>query len=72
MEMWSQGVTFEKLMEKSVVDEGELIRYFRMVIQLLRELKNAPHASPQLIETANRAIKLINRDVVDAEKQLRT
>lgn len=71
MEKWSRGMSFEELMMKSKVDEGELIRYFRMVIQLLKELRSAPHASSRLQETTHEAIRLINRDIVDAEKQLR-
>ena len=71
MEKWSRGISFEELMKSSEVDEGELIRYYRMVIQLLRELRGAPHASPKLLETTANAIRSINRDVVDAEKQLR-
>jgi superfamily II RNA helicase len=42
-----------------------------MVIQLLREIANAPHASEGLRAKARRARELIDRDVVDAEKQLR-
>lgn len=71
IEAWAQGETFEKLSRLTPTDEGELVRYFRMVIQLLRELLNAPHASERLRETAGRARELINRDVIDAERQLR-
>lgn len=71
IEKWTHGSSFEELMKSSNVDEGELIRYFRMVIQLLRELRSAPHASERLIETTKRAVQSINRDIVDAEKQLR-
>ncbi len=71
MEKWSRGISFEELMQKSKVDEGELIRYFRMVIQLLRELRSAPHASTAFQEKTTRALKLVDRDIVDAEKQLR-
>jgi hypothetical protein len=42
-----------------------------MVIQLLRQLKQAPQVSPRLRETAENASRLINRDLVDAERQLR-
>ena len=52
-------------------DEGEMVRYLRMVVQLLRELRNAPHASEKLHALAAHALPKINRDVVDAEKQLR-
>ena len=71
IEAWAGGQTFEKILRLTTVDEGELIRYFRMVIQLLRELLSAPHTSERLCATAERARTMINRDIVDAEKQLR-
>ncbi len=71
IEAWARGATFDKLFRLTTADEGELIRYFRMVIQLLRELWSAPHASGHLQATARRARGLVNRDIVDAEKQLR-
>ena len=71
IEAWARGETFEKLLRLTPTDEGELVRYFRMVIQLLRELWSAPHVSERLRVNAQRARELINRDIVDAEKQLR-
>ena len=71
MEAWIQGVPFHDLVKKTDVDEGILIRYFRMVIQLLRQLKQAPKVTPRLRQAAQSAIQKINRDLVDAEKQLR-
>jgi len=71
MEAWTRGVSFDKLFRLTTADEGELVRYFRMVIQLLRELLHAPHISDKLRATASKARELINRDVIDAEKQLR-
>lgn len=71
VEAWTGGVTFEKLSCFTQADEGELVRHFRMIIQLLKDLSVAPHTSERLRVTADRARKLINRDVVDAERQLR-
>jgi len=71
MERWSGGISFDELMESCETDEGELIRYFRMVIQLLRELRHAPHTSEYIKATTFKAANFINRDLVDAEKQLR-
>lgn len=71
VENWSRAVTFDKLMRTATVDEGELVRHFRMVIQILRQLIHAPAASERLKTTAREAFTRINRDVVDAEKQLR-
>ena len=71
VEAWTQGKDFEKICQMTPADEGSLVRYIRMVIQLLREIANAPHASAVLKAKARRARELIDRDVVDAEKQLR-
>ena len=71
-EAWSRGASFERAVTLAGIDEGELVRTFRMVIQLLRQLERAPVASPALRATASEALRRINRDVVDAEKQLRS
>jgi len=70
MECWLSGMKFSKMLQFTDTDEGEVIRYFRMAVQILREIEDAP-ISHQLAERINKAIHLINRDVVDAEKQLR-
>jgi superfamily II RNA helicase len=70
IEAWVHGANFDKVMQYTDTDEGEIIRYFRMAIQILREIKNAP-ISPVLEKRINNALGLINRDVIDAEKQLR-
>jgi superfamily II RNA helicase len=71
VQLWTEGAGFDELFRHTGVDEGELVRHFRMIIQLLRDLMNVPHASDRLHETAHKAWKSINRGVVDAEKQLR-
>jgi hypothetical protein len=42
-----------------------------MSIQILREMLDCPISSSPLRERLEKAIRLINRDIVDAEKQLR-
>jgi len=71
IEAWVGGVSFADLGRHTDVDEGEIIRYLRMVIQLLRQLKQAPQVSERLRATADSALKKIDRDVVDAERQLK-
>jgi superfamily II RNA helicase len=71
LEAWMSAVQFGELGRYTEVDEGEIIRYFRMVIQLLRQLKQAPQVSQRLRDTAENATRLIIRDLVDAERQLR-
>ena len=70
MECWMNGMKFQKILQFTDTDEGELIRYFRMAVQILREIKDAP-ISPALRERISKALHYISRDVIDAEKQLR-
>jgi superfamily II RNA helicase len=70
MEGWLNGMKFDRVLQFTDTDEGELIRYFRMAIQILREAREAP-ISPELRDRIGKTIRYINRDVIDAEKQLR-
>lgn len=71
MEAWLRGTNFAKVTQLSDSDEGELIRYFRMSVQILREINDARISSHILREKIRETIRVINRDIVDAEKQLR-
>jgi len=42
-----------------------------MIVQLLRQLRAIPGVSPALRAATSRALTAINRDVVDAEQELR-
>ena len=71
VEKWVHGLSFDEILKCTTEDEGSFVRHLRMIIQLLREIQHAPHSPAKLQATAARARKLIDRDVVDAEKQLR-
>ena len=71
MEAWLRGTNFAKILQFTDTDEGEVVRYFRMTIQILREIKDAKVASHILREKIKETIRVINRDIIDAEKQLR-
>jgi superfamily II RNA helicase len=71
MEAWLRGTTFDKILRFSDTDEGEVVRYFRMSVQILREINDAPVASHLLKQKLRETMRVINRDIVDAEKQLR-
>ena len=71
MEYWLRGTEFSKILQFTDTDEGEVVRYFRMAIQILREMEESSASSYILKDRIKGAIRLINRDVVDAEKQLR-
>ncbi|MCM8763111.1 MAG: hypothetical protein NC829_01905, partial [Candidatus Omnitrophica bacterium] len=71
VEAWMRGASFDKILKFSDADEGELVRYLRMAIQILREIRENPTSSSELKQRISQTIRVINRDVVDAEKQLR-
>lgn len=71
VERWVGGASFDKVVEIANVAEGELIRYFRMTVQLCRALEQSRAASPSLKAKAVTLLHRINRDQVDAEAELR-
>ena len=70
-EAWLRGTDFEKILRFTDTDEGEVVRYFRMSVQILREITDAKVSSHILKAKIHETIRVINRDIVDAEKQLR-
>ena len=71
IEAWMKNENFDRLLRYTDVDEGEIIRNFRMAIQILREILDTD-TSPEFKEKVKNVIRLINRDIIDAERQLRT
>jgi len=70
LEAWMKGATFDAIMPLVDVDEGEIVRYFRMGLQVVREIAETP-VSANVKTKIRHIIHCINRDVVDSEKQLR-
>ncbi|MCF7916662.1 MAG: DEAD/DEAH box helicase [Candidatus Omnitrophica bacterium] len=69
--LWFQGAEFNKLTKDSNIDEGTIVRYFRMALQVLRQLRKAEQVSNDLRDNISFCIKKTKRDVIDAESQLR-
>jgi len=68
---WSRGCSFEELIEYTDTPPGDLVRYFRLASDLLRQVKRVVSVDDSLYSKISDCISRINRDVVDAEKQLR-
>lgn len=69
---WSrEKCKFEDMSKYTDASEGDLVRAFRMTIDLLRQTQRAVAGNTSIYEKLEYGIKKINRDVVDAEKQLR-
>ncbi|MDY0297095.1 MAG: DEAD/DEAH box helicase [Acidobacteriota bacterium] len=67
---WMREPSFDRLIQQSEHDEGEIIRYFRMTVQVLREMRDAP-LSAALRRRLEEAVSRINQGFIDAENQLR-
>ncbi len=67
---WSKGIEFEELSRYTTVPPGDLVRTMRMAIQMLRQLRKCLPGSYGLRDRLGEAIVSINRDVVDAKRQL--
>ena len=70
IEAWMNEEHFDRLLRHTDEDEGGIIRYFRMAVQILREVLDVP-TSHEFKAKVKKAIHLVNRDIIDAEKQLR-
>lgn len=68
---WSEGVRFEELADFTTTPDGDLVRAFRHTVDLLRQARRALEGDPELQDKLQRCIYRLNRDVVDAERQLR-
>ena len=68
---WSQGCEFETLPQYVKLADGDFVRAFRLVIDLLRQVRRAAVGHDALLDKVDRCLDKINRDVVDAERQLR-
>ncbi|QDV07670.1 ski2-like helicase [Planctomycetes bacterium Poly30] len=67
---WCGGMSMEELEEELAINPGDVCRVFRMAIQLMRNVKRSIDRDWDLAEHLDDAIESINRDEIDARKQL--
>lgn len=70
MHAWCRGLSFTDLEEYTNTSRGDLVRTFRLSIQLLRQIRKAMPPDPELHRKLGICIEIINRDEVDALRQL--
>jgi len=63
MAEWSKGADFEDVVRLTPIPEGDLIRYFRQAIDLLRQIREAT-SDMSLREKLSNCIGMINRDII--------
>lgn len=61
---WSNGESFETLMENSMIDEGDLVFAFRRGIDMLRQVRNAASEDQFLRSKLKECITKMDRDQV--------
>ena len=67
---WIEGATFEDLEELTHVPAGDICRVFRMALQLVRQVRRAIDPAWDLAERLDEVVLAMNRDEVDARRQL--
>ncbi len=67
---WAKGSPFDELKKHTNVSEGDLVRTFRMALQLMRQLGRVLDRDDPLRGKLGEAASLLDRDVVDARRQL--
>ena len=61
---WSQGCELETLPQYVNLADGDFVRTFRLVIDLLRQVRRAAVGHDALLDKVDRCLNKINRDVV--------
>lgn len=69
--IWSRGGTWEELRELTTASDGDLVRNFRLMIQVARTLRALVKDDRIMYDKLGKALDAVNRGVVDAERQLR-
>jgi ATP-dependent RNA helicase HelY len=67
---WAKGASFDDLLQMTSASEGDLVRTFRMSLQLMRQLSRVLDKDDPLRAKLDEAAGLMDRDVVDARRQL--
>jgi superfamily II RNA helicase len=67
---WWDGAEFEELEEVVSATPGDVCRTFRMALQLMRQVRRAIDPAWDLTDRLALAIEALNRDEVDARRQL--
>ncbi len=71
LEAWIDGLPLAKCAEKGGVGEGDLVRWFRLMLQYARQIKKGlPADQLDLARRLAELIRAVDRDEVDAQRQM--
>lgn len=68
---WANGASFHDMRQHTSMQDGDLVRAFRLTVQVLRQLAWALPEDNRVGQVCRKAIELLNRDEIDAERQLK-
>ncbi len=71
VQAWMGGCRFDDLRNFTSCQEGDIVRNLRMAVQVLRQFAHAVGEYKELSERLMTALAQLNRDEVDAERQLK-
>ena len=67
IELWTNGTEWDDIIEQIDMGEGDIVRTFKRVIDVLRQLCTIENIPEALVFTAREAINLINRSPIDID-----
>jgi len=71
VDAWSRGCEWADLESYTSASDGDIVRAFRLTNQLERQVYHAVDPAHPIRERLKKGMASLNRDVVDAERQLR-
>ena len=67
IELWVEGAEWETVSEQMDIGEGDLVRSFKRVVDVLRQFTTIDNVPEALVFTAREAIEKILREPVDVD-----
>ncbi len=67
IEMWVNGAEWESIIDEVDMGEGDIVRSFKRVIDVLRQFCTISNIPEELVFTAREAIELIQRSPIDID-----
>ena len=67
IELWVEGAEWETIIEQIDMGEGDIVRSFKRVVDVLRQFTTIDNVPESLVFTAREAIDKIQREPVDID-----
>jgi superfamily II RNA helicase len=64
VQAWAEQAQWAHLTELAGIDEGQLVRHLRQVIDMLQQFKEVPGTDPGFKDKVSAAVALLDRDIV--------